>query len=153
MKLFRKNGFTLIELLVVIAIIAILATVVFVALDPVKRFKDARDSRRWNDVNSILTAIHEYAVDNNGSLPSGIDTTDRELGTDTSGCDSTSCSGTAASCLDLSSTLAKYLKTIPVDTLNGTSGHTRYAVIRDANNIVTVRSCGYEGSTAVQVSR
>ena len=42
----KRRGFTLIELLVVIAIISILAVVVFVALDPVTRFQDARDSRR-----------------------------------------------------------------------------------------------------------
>ena len=54
-KITKKSGFTLIELLVVIAIIATLATVVFVALNPVQRFSDARNSRRWNDVNTMLT--------------------------------------------------------------------------------------------------
>jgi len=44
-KMKSKKGFTLIELLVVIAIISILAVVVFVALDPVKRFADARNSK------------------------------------------------------------------------------------------------------------
>ncbi|EKD47532.1 MAG: hypothetical protein ACD_66C00019G0006, partial [uncultured bacterium] len=43
-----KKGFTLIELLIVIAIIAILAAAIFVALDPVTRFQEARDARRYN---------------------------------------------------------------------------------------------------------
>src|SRR3989338_7101975 len=63
-----QKGFTLIELLVVIAIIAILAVLVFVALNPAARFQDARNSRRVNDVNNYLTAIHECIVDNSGSL-------------------------------------------------------------------------------------
>ena len=45
------KGFTLIELLVVIAIIATLAVLVYVALDPVRRFQESRNSRRWTDVN------------------------------------------------------------------------------------------------------
>ena len=65
-KIKMKKGFTLIELLVVISIIAILATVVFVALNPGKRFLDTRNSRRWNDVHNILTAVHECIVDDGG---------------------------------------------------------------------------------------
>ncbi len=61
MKKFKSNnerGFTLIELLVVIVILAALSVTIFVALNPLKRIKDARDARRATDVASILTAIH-----------------------------------------------------------------------------------------------
>jgi len=81
----NKKGFTLVELLIVVAIIAILAVLVFVALDPVTRFSDARNSRRWSDVNSILTAVHEYIVDNDGALPAGLSVTESQLGTCGSG--------------------------------------------------------------------
>ncbi len=61
-----QQGFTLIELLIVIAIIAILAGAVFVILDPLTRFRDARDSTRAADVTQILSAIKLYQVDNGG---------------------------------------------------------------------------------------
>lgn len=148
----RRLGFTLIELLVVIAIIATLATVVFVALNPLERFADARNSRRWNDVNSILTAVHEYIVDNGGALPSGVTTTEKQLGTCGSG-GATPCTGAQAACLDLSTPLAKYLKSVPLDPNGGTSSTTYYSVVVDANNIVTVKSCSAENSEVIQVSR
>ena len=148
----NKKGFTLIELLVVIAIMAILATVVFVALDPVKRFADARNSRRFSDVNSILTAVHEYIVDNNGAIPAGITTTEKQLGTCTTG-GATNCAGAQAACLDLTSILAKYLKTIPLDPNNGLAAATKYSVVVDANNIVTVKACAAENSVVVEASR
>lgn len=147
-----KKGFTLIELLVVIAIMSILATVVFVALDPVKRFADARNSRRFSDVNSILTAIHEYIVDNDGAMPAGITTSEKQLGTCAAG-GATSCSGAQAACLDMTSILAKYLKSIPLDPNGGTVATTKYSVVADANNIVTVKACAAENSVAVEVSR
>jgi type IV pilus assembly protein PilA len=148
----NNKGFTLIELLVVIGIIAILATVVFVALNPVQRFADARNSRRFIDVNTVLTAIHEYIVDNNGALPAGITTTEKQLGTCTSG-GNTACPTAQAACLDMSTTLAKYLKSIPLDPNGGTAGTTKYSVIVDANNIVTVKACAAENNVSVQVSR
>jgi prepilin-type N-terminal cleavage/methylation domain-containing protein len=84
----QESGFTLIELLIVITIIAALAVTVFVALNPVKRLADSRDSRRSADVETILTAIHEYVVDNKGSLPTGLTTsmTEKMLGTGATGC-------------------------------------------------------------------
>ena len=147
-----KKGFTLIELLVVIAILAILATVVFVALNPVKRFADARNARRFVDVDSILTAIHEYAVDNNGVLPAGIGLSVAQLGTCATG-GATPCTGAAAACLNIGGTLAAYLKSIPTDPGGGTSATTFYSVVKDANNIVTVKACNTEVGTTVQVSR
>lgn len=148
----KTKGFTLIELLVVVAILAILATVVFVALNPVKRFADARNARRFVDVDSILTAVHEYAVDNNGVLPAGIGLSDQQLGTCASG-GGTICTGAAAACLNIGATLAAYLKSIPTDPNGGTSLETFYSVVKDANNIVTVKACNAEVGTTVQISR
>jgi prepilin-type N-terminal cleavage/methylation domain-containing protein len=59
----EKQGFTLIELLIVIAIIGFLAAAVLVAVDPVKRIQDARDSRRFSEANAILNAILTKQVD------------------------------------------------------------------------------------------
>ena len=150
-----QKGFTLIELLVVIAIIAILAVVVFVALNPAGRFADARNARRWSDVNNILTAVHESIVDTDGVLPAGMTTgmAQTQLGSALTGCDGDAC-GAVAACLDMSTPLAAYLKSIPVDpSLAGTSTETHYSVEVDANNIVTVTACDAEAGETITVSR
>lgn len=142
MKQINKKGFTLIELLVVISIIAILATVVFVALDPVTRFADARNSRRWSDVNSILTAVSEYIVDNKGALPAGLTT--GQAATELGSC---------VSCDNLTTPLAKYLKSMPLDPEVGTASNSGYTIAVDANNLITVDATNAENSEVVQVSR
>lgn len=157
--LIRRKGFTLIELLVVIAIIAALAIVIFSALNPVQRLKDARDSRRISDVATILTSIHQAIVDNKGTLPTGLSTgmSETQLGTSGSGCTLATggCAATASACVDLATPLAKYLKSIPIDPSTSTysSSKTGYSVVVDANNIVTVKACGTEGSTNISQSR
>jgi len=150
-----KKGFTLIELLVVIAIIAILAVVVFVALDPATRFADARNSRRWNDVNNLLTSVHECIIDNDGILATcGISTSLAlsQLGTCGTG-GATLCTGAAAACLDLSTQLAPYLASMPEDPSTGLAATTAYSIALDANNIVTIASCSAENAETIQVSR
>ncbi len=88
MNLFEnKRGFTLVELLVVIAIIAVIAAVIFVVLDPVSRLKDARNTQRHQDVNSIADAVRLYQVDTRGQTPPGVDSTWRMIGTSATGCD------------------------------------------------------------------
>lgn len=152
-----QDGFTLIELLLVIMVIVALAVTVFVALNPTKRLADARDARRTADVDAILTAVHQYVVDNKGALPAGISTTtDKMLGTAGAGCTvNTATCSTAAACLDLSATssLGAYLKTIPVDPKNGTTASTSYSVIADTNGIVTVKACGAENLPSITSSR
>lgn len=59
----RRDGFTFIELLIVIGIIGFLAAAILVAVDPVKRIQDARDARRYSDINAILNAILKKQVD------------------------------------------------------------------------------------------
>lgn len=147
-----KKGFTLIELLVVIVIIAILAAVIFVALDPVTRFAQARNARRWNDVNNLLTAVHEYIVDNDGALPTGLSTgmSETQLGTAATGC--ADC-GAAAACVDLSTPLARFMASIPLDPSTGSAAETRYSVQVDANGICWIRSCDEELGENVYVAR
>lgn len=152
----KRKGFTLIELLIVMAIMTTLTTLIFVSLDPITRFAQARNSSRQTDINSILTAIHEYIIDNNGSLPAGLTTTEKQLGTCISG-GAALCSTAVAACLDLSATLARYLKSIPFDSGKGSAATTAYSVVIDSNNIVTVKACQTEivGSqtTIITVSR
>jgi prepilin-type N-terminal cleavage/methylation domain-containing protein len=153
---FNKNrrGFTLIELLVVIAIIVTLAVLVSVAIDPVRRFQESRNARRWSDVNSINTAIHTYILDNGGALPSGMAADDNtyQLGTCTADGNAI-CSGAEAACLDLTTSLANYLKSIPLDPLNGSTTSTGYSVVVDANNITTVKACSAERGATIQISQ
>lgn len=157
---FKKNnsGFTLIELLVVILIISALAVVAFAALNPAQRLEDSRDARRTADVDSILTAIHQYIVDQKGVATGlSLSTLDQQLGTATTGCAVATggCSVTAVACLNIASTtlLGKYLASIPTDPLNGTAAETNYSAVEDANGIVTVKACGTEGTTNISASR
>lgn len=136
------KGFTLLELLVVITIIALIATAIIVALNPVQRFAEARNSHRWSDVNSILTAVHEYIVDNDGTLPSGLTT--GQAATEL---------GTCGTCDDLSTPLAPYLKSIPIDPSGGTAAETGYTVAVDSNNIVTIAAPDAEVGATINVSR
>lgn len=156
----QQKGFTLIELLIVIVIVSALAVTVFVALNPVQRLKDSRDARRTSDVETMLTAIHQYIVDNKGSLPTGLTTgmAETQLGTAASGCTISTggCTVVAAACVDLTTPLSKYLKAVPIDPLGGTTytaAKTGYSVTVDANNIVTIKACGTEGSTNISQSR
>lgn len=68
-RLFKnKEGFTLIEVLIVIAIITMLAAVVIIAVNPARQFAQSRNAQRWAAVSSILNAIHQNMVDNDGNF-------------------------------------------------------------------------------------
>jgi len=150
----RKNvnnaGFTLIELLIVIVIISALSVTVFVALNPTKRLIDARDARRKTDIENILTAIHEYIIDNANlppSLSAKATNVDWQIGT--GACATTivtgGCSTQTTSCINLSTDLAKYLEKIPIDPLGSptnTAANTGYAIsYSPPSNTITVKAC------------
>jgi len=161
-----KKGFTLIELLIVIAIIAILAGVVFVALDPGKRFADARNSARWTDVTAVLSAIKVDQVDNGGSYltPAITDLTDNTnyiISADTvapiTGCD-TSCSvTTAVDCVSLDGLKQEgYLANIPVSPKGVTTwstAKTGYYIFKSDLGSITTGACDAEDNETISVSR
>lgn len=168
----QNRGFTLIELLIVIAVIAILAGVVFVSLDPLSRFRDARDAARFTDVTAILSAIKVDQVDNRGSYDYGLRfynsgpavatdfATNYQIssGTTTSNCD-TNCSfaTTTAACVNLQSIVDQgYLGKIPVNP-NGSGSwnqtYTGYYLRRNGNGSVAVGSCDAESVAPIEVAR
>jgi prepilin-type N-terminal cleavage/methylation domain-containing protein len=155
-QLIKRKGFTLIELLVVIGIIAILAAIAIIAINPARQFALARNAQRWNDVNAILNAISQQAVDNNGKLYSGITTTPQVIGTDTTGCDvCTAKTGTSVACLNLGTGILvdKYITAVPTDPNGGTDGKTNYYVLLTSTKRVEVGACEPEESATINVTR
>ena len=68
----NTRGFTLLEILLVVAIISILAGIVIVAINPAKQLGDARNAQRRADVGTVLSAVYQYVIDNNGTIPGSI---------------------------------------------------------------------------------
>ena len=153
-----QHGFTLLEILLVVAAIAILAGIVIVAINPNRQLGQARNAQRQSDVNTILNAVYQYAIDNNGTLPIGIDANTgafQVLGTAGSGCDAT-CGvvATVSTCLNLSSDLVPtYIVGIPQDPSTGTAVNTDYYINQDANSRITVGACDSEQSATISITR
>lgn len=61
----QTKGFTLIELIIVIALIALLATTVILVINPVKIFKEARDSQRVADLGQMNSAMSIFLASAN----------------------------------------------------------------------------------------
>lgn len=79
----KNKGFTLVEILVVVGMLAILMAIVIIAINPPRQFSQANNTKRRSDVLAILNAVHQYAADNKGALPSVITTTATDMGTGT----------------------------------------------------------------------
>ena len=148
-KLFqRQKGFTLLEILLVVAAIGILAGIVIIAINPGKQLGDTRNAQRRADVNTILNAVYQYSLDNNGSLPTAITTTNTAICLDT---------GTCTGLVELSGELVPtYIVSMPVDpSLTATAGATTgYTISKSATTgRVTVTAPSAENSATISITR
>ncbi len=141
-----KRGFTLLEILLVVAGIAILAGIVIFAVNPSKQLGDTRNSQRRTDVNTILNATYQYAVDNNGTLPATITTTSTEV------CKT---GGTCTGLIDLAvlTTNQKYVVSIPTDPTGASTNGSGYFISKSANGRVTVNAPSAEQGATITVTR
>lgn len=152
MKKYNK-GFTLIEILLVVAAIAILAGIVILAINPIKQLGETRNAERRADVNTILNAVYQYAIDNNGNLPTlanepCTNTATKEI------CKLTAV-GTCSTGTNLSvvTTSEKYLTAMPVDPTTSSTDGTGYYITKTANGRVTVCAPSAEQGATISVTR
>jgi len=144
MKFLPKNlrGFTLIELLVVIGVLTILLAIVLIAINPARQFAQANNTQRRSDVNAILNAVHQYAADNGGNLPTGIDATARTI------CVTGAGPACAVSAVDLCSStnaeiVSTYLADLPLDPSDGTTDATGVETCADMVPATDTYNTGY----------
>lgn len=146
----KSKGFTLVELLIVIGILGILLAIVLVALNPARQFAQANNTARRNDVNALLNAIHQYAADNRGTLPTGIPV-------DPAAAANISDTG-ADLCASISPTYVALLPTDPSLNTDPVADctvayDTGYTVVQDANGRVTVAAPSAELNESISVTR
>jgi type IV pilus assembly protein PilA len=148
-----KQGFTLLEVLLVVAIIAILAGIVIVALNPGKQLGDSRNSQRKADVNTILSAVYQYSIDNNGNLPTTIPTSDTCTAAANEVCKDGSADCTGFIDLGVLVVNQKYLTAIPTDPSGSTTNGAHYNVAKSANGRVTVCAPSAEQGAVITVTK
>ncbi len=141
-----KQAFTLVEILVVIGMLTILFAIVLIAINPARQFSQANNTKRRSDVAAILNAVHQYAADNKGVLPTGITTSPLNIG---------NAVGEANICAALVPT---YIAEMPVDPTGTytscTTYDTNYSISKSAtNNRVTVSAPSAELSETISVTR
>jgi prepilin-type N-terminal cleavage/methylation domain-containing protein len=149
----NTKAFTLLEILLVVAAIAILAAIVIRAINPSKQLGDTRNAQRHSDVQAIMDAVYQYAIDNDGTLPSVI--ASGGACTDTG---NEICKTGASSCTGLTNLTdvtgnQKYLVSIPIDPQEDSASGTGYNIHKNGFGRVTVCAPTAEQSETISISK
>lgn len=133
-------------------------------MDPLSRFRDARDSSRWTDISAVMSAIKIDQVDNGGQYISDVATATATevymIGDGTAGCDDNPCDDTVSSdthCIDLSGLVTEgYLGRIPVSPTGDSTWNastTGYVLKKETTGAITVTACESENSDSITIVR
>lgn len=151
----HRNHLSVTQILVVFFVIAVVAVVVLTALNPNDRMADARDAQRIEDMHTLITAVHQFMVDTNGSFPEGVTAgmPSTQLGTCEFG-GNDFCAGAQEQCVDVSASVTSYIDYFPVDPLLDQTSmeYTGYSISTSEDGVVTITACGAETSE-LSVSR
>ena len=143
-----SQGFTLLEILLVVAAIAILAGIVIFAINPAKQLADTRNAQRRTDINTLLNAVHQYAIDHAGQFPDNVPVlSPNEI-----------CRSGASDCNGLVDLFVltndgKYLVGLPADPNGATTNGSGYNITKDNNNRITVAAPHAENGETISASR
>lgn len=147
-KILNRKGFTLVEVLLVVVIIAILAAIVIIAINPARQIAQANNTQRSSDVQALINAVHQSAIDNRGTLPAAITAVATVVGSGV---------GQIDICTDLVPT---YMAAMPFDpTAAGaaytdcTAYNTGYTILKTAEGRVTVAAPAAELAKVISVTR
>ena len=158
----NQKGFTLLEILLVVAALSILAAITIVAINPTKQLGDTRNAQRRSDVNTLINAIYQYAIDHDGDItalgnlaPAG----EVQIFASAAACPGTPTCGakTVTGCVDMEAGLVEdYIVDMPTDPRYGSIDdpaagdyYSDYYVDRSANGRITVGACTPEGDAPV----
>jgi len=149
-----NGGFTLLEILLVVALIAILAAIVIVAINPGRQVAQANNAQRRADTNTILNAVSQYAIDNNGDV-SGLSLPDDVPGDCSADTDHEVCKsgGTCTGLVDLETNLVDtYISAIPTDPQGETTHGAGYHIVYDDTNTDRVTVCAPDAQLSETIS-
>ncbi|MFA6039131.1 MAG: type II secretion system protein [Candidatus Peribacteraceae bacterium] len=160
--LFRKRkGFTLVELLLVMAIIALLASIVIAAINPQRQLAQARNTQRKANIQTIINAVYQYAIDNRGGMPGNIPSGSANrrpicmFDTAIASCTTATGAGNLGG-VNLRMLSGTYLVGMPEDpSIPGalTASGTRYIIYRDAAGRIFVGAPAAELGQTIQTMR
>lgn len=144
----KRSGFTLLEILLAVAALVILASIVIIAINPTKQLADTRNSERYVDVNTILNGIYQYAIDNEGDLPS------EEISATAAPICQSGVDEVTGDCVSLDALMPIYLVDIPSDPRASTANVTGYDIsVSETASRVTISAPGAEEGRTIEVVR